>query len=376
MQREIVSLTGLRGIAAAWVFFFHCYAFALQLDPHLQDAFGLLGAAGYMGVDIFFVLSGFVLALNYADSAAHSSPSRYGGFLWKRLARIYPIHVAALVLLMVVAGLCKLCGLSLLPMTRFSLGGLLKTLTLTNGWSLPIDKTWNTVSWSLSCEWGAYLAFPVLALMAQRFRSRWTVVTMLILLLVALALNLDHRSYWGSMAYGVPRIAVEFPAGILLRRLWVMNGARRTPGGARLALVGLLILIGGGNALATFVRWDAPFPWLPGAACLIVYGLAAGAGSIERWLSSPLAQWAGKISFAFYMIHGFLLGVPERIVDIYHLREAPLTIIGLLLLTACLTVLLAACLYRWIETPLRRVMVAWMEAPTAEAVALTSPSVR
>jgi pimeloyl-ACP methyl ester carboxylesterase len=81
-----------------------------------------------------------------------------------------------------------------------------------------------------------------------------------------------------------------------------------------LALVGLVVLIGAGNALATVFDSDMPFPWLPGAACLTVYGLAAGRGPLERWLSSPVALFAGRISFAFYMIHGILLGIPEQII--------------------------------------------------------------
>lgn len=373
MQKEIASLTGLRGLAACWVFLFHSYAFSQGLGPQAAGALGLLGAAGYMGVDVFFVLSGFVLALNYTQAAVHKSPSLYGGFLLKRLARIYPMHVAALVLLMMVTGLLKLHGVDLLPATRYTVEGLVRTLTLTHGWSLPIQKTWNTVSWSLSCEWAAYLAFPVLSLMAQRFKSRAAVLTMLILLLLALAMNLRYRAYAGSMAYGLPRVAVEFSAGILLHRLWSLQGATRTEAGSRLALVGLLVLVGGGNALATFVSWDAPFPWLPGAACLLVYGLAAGRGSVESWLSSSAAVFAGRISFAFYMIHGTLLGVPERLAHVYGLSHDAAVVVPSILVSGAITTLLATYLFRWVETPMRRSMLRWVRRTEEVDVALTTP---
>jgi peptidoglycan/LPS O-acetylase OafA/YrhL len=369
MQREIASLTGLRGVAAAWVFLFHCGDFLRHPLPQAAHALGFLGAAGYMGVDIFFVLSGFVLALNYTDAAVHRSPSSYMGFLWKRLARIYPVHIAALVLLVIVEGAFRLHGTHLLPRTRYSIEGLLRTLTLTHGWSIPIEKTWNTVSWSLSCEWGAYLAFPVLALMAQRLRSRAAVLTMLSLLLLALTMNLRQKSYFGSISYGVLRIAVEFPAGILLYQLWVLAGFPRTRAAGWLALVGLFVLIGAGNALATLFDSDMPFPWLPGAACLIVYGLAAGRGPLERWLSSPIALFAGRISFAFYMIHGILLGIPEQIIDAYGLHDAT-DVLMLLLLTSFAAVLLASSMYRWVETPARAAMLQWARRPREVEVAV------
>ena len=79
---ELRSLTGLRGVAALWVLWYHA------CDAARTPQFGF---GGYLGVDIFFVLSGFVLAYNYAGVRL-----TYAGFLWKRLARIYPVNLVTL----------------------------------------------------------------------------------------------------------------------------------------------------------------------------------------------------------------------------------------------------------------------------------------
>ena len=70
-RNEIAALTGLRGLAALWVFLFHIPVAVPTASPALKAVLGTLGAGGYLGVDIFFVLSGFVLTLNYGEARLH-----------------------------------------------------------------------------------------------------------------------------------------------------------------------------------------------------------------------------------------------------------------------------------------------------------------
>ena len=89
------ALTGLRGIAALWVFLFHAELLTADMTDGSFDFLKMVASAGYLGVDLFFVLSGFVIAYNYADLELHRSVSKFSDFLWKRLARIYPAHLLA-----------------------------------------------------------------------------------------------------------------------------------------------------------------------------------------------------------------------------------------------------------------------------------------
>src|SRR5471032_1559875 len=88
--RDLRPLTALRFFAAMWVVLYHYW-------PNLNgEHMPALVAHGYLGVELFFVLSGFILCHVYLDQFA-SGRFRYGGFLWARLARVYPLHIAALV---------------------------------------------------------------------------------------------------------------------------------------------------------------------------------------------------------------------------------------------------------------------------------------
>jgi peptidoglycan/LPS O-acetylase OafA/YrhL len=87
---HIKPLTALRFFAAMWVVLYHYW-------PNLQGAAAMpaLVGKGYLGVELFFTLSGFILCHVYLESFGEGR-FRYGAFLWNRLARVYPLHLATL----------------------------------------------------------------------------------------------------------------------------------------------------------------------------------------------------------------------------------------------------------------------------------------
>jgi peptidoglycan/LPS O-acetylase OafA/YrhL len=352
MKADIPALTGLRGVAALWVFLFHLNDALFSVDRESALAMMKFSVAGYMGVDIFFVLSGFILAYNYAHHDLHRNVSSYASFLWKRLARIYPVHIAALMLLVVLQFSFQLFDRSLVDANRLTVVGLIASLSLTHGWSIPIDRTWNVVSWSISCEWLAYLAFPLIAAMASRFRSPAPIVAALALMFSALASIIHFGWHEGSLAYGLPRICIEFPAGVLLHRLWQIRGFQISSSATAVAAGGFLILIGGGNALGIGYEWSTPGAWLPASACFIVYGIAAGGGLLVRLLRSRLMLYCGRISFSFYMIHLLVLGSVKLLLTTAGL-SGTVAAVTLGLASFSMSVLTAAALFHWVEVPMR-----------------------
>ncbi len=95
-KSKLDSLTGLRGIVALWVVLFHLVQYFPIIDfPIIK--------AGWLGVDFFFVLSGFVLAYNYyhwfSDKVELKS---YKKFIWLRIARIYPVHIITLLAMLAI----------------------------------------------------------------------------------------------------------------------------------------------------------------------------------------------------------------------------------------------------------------------------------
>jgi acyltransferase len=89
---NIPALTGLRGVAAVWVMLYHMFT---GRDIPVVEF-------GYVGVDIFFVLSGFVLAHVYLRDPGLTTGEGYLRFLGVRLARVYPLHVLTLVCLLLI----------------------------------------------------------------------------------------------------------------------------------------------------------------------------------------------------------------------------------------------------------------------------------
>ena len=246
MRRNLPSLTGLRGIAALWVLSYHAMLALQRLDSPLAIPVGVFGRAGYLGVDVFFVLSGFVIAYNYGDDRKWT-PATYGSFLWKRLARIYPVHLAGIALF----GLFLLSIPEGTKVVSHKLPGLIASLALVHAWSVPVQGTWNSVSWSVSLEWAAYLAFPAIALVAGQLRSTKVIVGVVAGLFLALFLVVTSVSFRGTMSYGVFRIAAEFISGVLLFRIWMM---RNDTVSALIGIAALTTLILGGSSSRVFNR--------------------------------------------------------------------------------------------------------------------------
>src|SRR5690348_10816730 len=135
---QLASLTPLRGIAALWVVLFHfCWRFpAIHPDRYTGAVY-----KGYLAVDLFFILSGFVITHVYKESfALRVTAQRYRDFLKARVARIYPLHIAVL-LLFVAAAIAERAATyalngSIEPIPLIgerSLGGLLANLVMLQG---------------------------------------------------------------------------------------------------------------------------------------------------------------------------------------------------------------------------------------------------
>jgi peptidoglycan/LPS O-acetylase OafA/YrhL len=359
MREQINALTGLRGIAASWVLIYHSYRLTEDLDAAARAPMAFLGAAGYLGVDIFFVLSGFVIAYNYAHKDLHTSWSQYGSYLWKRLARLYPVHIAALVFFAVTLPLHE-------ANSDQSLLGLVKTLTLTHAWDLPVPKIWAAPSWSISAEWVAYLGFPVLALMTRRFNAAVSLAA-IAALLGLFYLSIVYGPWPGnSMGYGLHRIAFEFATGVVLYRLWshrklAINVA------TLVALVGLLL---GGSAIDVIDPSDRIMAAGPVFATVIVYGFACATGALAQVMTR--LEHLGHISYSLYLLQSTVLGVMIALLRQWDLTTDTVAVYTGLAVAIAITYGLSDLTYRYIETPARIWMLSLFKRKPAQAVTSAS----
>jgi peptidoglycan/LPS O-acetylase OafA/YrhL len=151
-RRNIKSLTGLRGVAAVYVVAFH-YSIGLPFS----NPFTTFLAHGYLAVDLFFVLSGFVMALNYGHMFVSGwSAAAYRRFLGRRIARVYPLYLAGTI------AACFLVLAGCLEAPRSAPIGLALALNVIMVQAWGFVESLDGPGWSISAEWAAYLLFPAL----------------------------------------------------------------------------------------------------------------------------------------------------------------------------------------------------------------------
>ncbi len=179
----------MRGLAALWVMLFHIDVSLFYRDMGAlvsRDATGLV-SKGYLWVDFFFILSGFIIAHVYADALAAPGKGRAVlDYLWARLARIYPLHLLCLGLVVIIALTYPLCipGVEDGSWTTFmAWRAIPSNLLLTHAMNQHVYLSWDIVSWSIGAEWWTYVA----ALPLLIFLPRLTAPAVLGIILAAFA---------------------------------------------------------------------------------------------------------------------------------------------------------------------------------------------
>src|ERR1700709_576806 len=156
-MKEVRALTSLRGVAAMWVFLFHLDLKRPMFPPGLL-AWVPIGR-GYIAVDLFFILSGFVMALSYRDSFLPQPLAvAYPAFLMRRVARIMPLNAVVVIVLALAVWLGGRAGDTFV--TARNPWAVVANLLLVQDWGLyrSIDKP----AWSVSVEMAVYLTYPAL----------------------------------------------------------------------------------------------------------------------------------------------------------------------------------------------------------------------
>jgi peptidoglycan/LPS O-acetylase OafA/YrhL len=321
--RHLPALDGLRGLAAIWVFLYH-----------LSDTGGPNRMLGQLGVDLFFVLSGFVLSYVYADRL--NSASDYRRFLHARLARIYPLHLVTLLATAAVVLLWPgFAETYPRPELRFSADAFVAHLLLVQNWAVVLPSSWNTPAWSLSAEWAAYLAFPIL-LVATR-HARWPLALALASMAALGLLLLAWGASAGAMGSpGMLRMACGALSGCLVHRAW-RSGLRLSPLPTTLAAA-LLI------AAAHLPGLDSLAPL---AFPLLVLLCAQGEGLLARLCATRPVVWLGAISYSIYLWHWLAIQIGVRLPGIEPT--------GLVWNTAMIGIVLIIswASFHWIEQPAR-----------------------
>lgn len=352
--QNIKQLTSLRFFAALWVVLFHYW-------PNLDTGgavMPLFVEKGYLGVELFFVLSGFILCHVYRTSV-EDGRFKYGSFLWNRLARVYPLHLATLFGMIALALGAEAAGFAV-DANILSWESLPANLLMVQAWGFAPQAAFNHPSWSISAEWFAYLTFPLFAWAALALKNRP-------LIAVALAVGLIAGLYAGfqavagfpltkaTIAWGALRIVPCFAYGCALHALWRARPAQNRAAAIAGAVISAVAVI----ILAANSAPDAAIVTMLGAVILFLARMAQ-AGS-ETFGNKALV-YLGEISYSVYMIC-----VPWKIVfvnaadKVFQLNDKHLPI-WLWLVFLASVVPLAALSYHLIEKPARTRMKLWADS--------------
>jgi peptidoglycan/LPS O-acetylase OafA/YrhL len=366
---ELKSLTGLRIVAALWVVVFHFHFTPLPGVAAVNRVLGPLATQGALGVDLFFVISGFVIAHTYLDRLGPAlQPAAACRFVWARMCRMWPLYLVVLH----VFGLWLLAKLLLghdgivafqAVQPPITVGEWARQLVGVQMWDHAYldGASWVGPTWSLSAEWLAYLLFPVAALAFHRLRRMPAPV----LILAAVALMTPIAIAYlrtGSPYYPyswLVRLLCGFAAGVLvsmaMRRIRADAGVRRVASVLAAVLppliaVGLVVgeWVGPGRGGAVV----ALFPLLVGSLALADRGPA-------MVLAQPLAVHGGRVSYALYLVHIPLLEVywtALQHVSVLGPHTVLAHVAGVGTVVAALAV--AAFAHRFVEEPARRRLLA------------------
>ncbi|MDB2606257.1 acyltransferase [Zobellia sp.] len=375
----IPGLTPLRGIAALLVILLH---YNMMVTSVITSETSPIIDKLYLMVDLFFVLSGFIMYHVYGDYfLAGATLKRIGGFLRARFARIYPLHLITL-LFMVGLGLLAYFGGSHEGMTAvlFDFTAVPSQLLLTQAMGTHHEATFNSPSWSISVEWWAYVAFPFVLLFLVRTKvwSRWLLGVGIIGGYLAIMYYFQPE-FWAerwrqlqvpeSITYPVQIIDVitggsaflrcmcGFVWGMLVYELFLKNWAKVVLKNG-IAFIGIWALFLG--------LWH--FQLLPDYGAVFLFGMLILAAAYNRdgvgkVLNNRFWEYMGDISYSIYMVHMpiiftfiFVRGIlvnPDPLKGVLGYNFSPIVSWLGLVAMYIITILIASVTYKYIEKPAR-----------------------
>ena len=352
---RIIGLDGLRAIAVMAVFLFHA-------DFAWADG-------GYLGVDLFFVISGFLITGLLAGETEKNGRLDLGAFYWRRAKRLLPASYLVMTAVIVAAVTIAPDALHRLP------GDVISSIFYVTNWQFLFagSSYFETMGrqplllhlWSLAIEEQFYIFWaPVVFLVLPRF-GRWALVALAAVLAVAsawwmfsMAQQLGYpdsgadpsRMYFGTDTHGFPLLV-----GALLGLLWRPNRKEAEPhvvDSIAAWMAGLLAL---GSTLAMMALMGEQTGWLypwgflasAGASAVLILAATYRGSSFGLLLDAQPMRWIGERSYGIYLWHWpiFMLTRPDLDLDL-----DPATI---LIIRVVLTFGIAAASYRFIEQPIR-----------------------
>ena len=370
----LTNLTALRGIAALLVVVYHGNEL---IAPFIKTDTTFWFNKLYLMVDLFFILSGFIMCHVYEAYFINSQETgQVPGFLTARIARIYPLHVVTLAVCVGMTFLTYAMGkygyLGIVGAAVNDFRALPAQLLLLHSAHVTKIFTWNVPSWSISAEWLAYLLFPFLVKPFSKMNlpQTYTAIGMVLALYAGFILYISpnrampfpflHAGADLNVTYdwGFARGILGFVLGMSVYRLYVKNILKDFLGSGWL-LAGIAVVY------CIYTHFNLSDLAIPVLFAALLLSAVYGSKNTDAFLGNPLLQRLGDWSFSIYMWHIVLYSIVGNI-RIWQMQQPPLAgpppapdyfgltnVWAIMVVYLCLVLVVGALSYRFIEKPSR-----------------------
>ncbi|MBV8389112.1 MAG: acyltransferase [Mucilaginibacter sp.] len=316
LKNYIPALTGVRALAAYLVFISH---YAYIFDGGMPHAIQRFFNEFHIGVTIFFVLSGFLIAFRYFDNF-HLTGDWFKQYLKNRVARIYPMYF----LLTGGAFIYYFFTREPVIVGKFpsAIGLFFMHITFVRGFFHELNFTGIGPGWSLTVEECFYFSAPIVFFIIKKYNKFYLQIcsiTAFGFLMVLIFRNVDWYGFFGNftfmMLYTYFGRCFEFFVGIKLALYVRQHGVERT-NGIRFTYIGFAGIF---VCVAAMSRFTIPMGWsaglhnplgivtnnyvLPIFIAMFFYGLITEGSNLRKVLANPFVELLGKSSYIFYLVH-------------------------------------------------------------------------
>ena len=368
-KEKFLFLEPIRGIFALVVVVAHGdhianSSFLLNDNIFMQNATMLL--------DMFFVLSGFVITYSYADRV--NSLSSAAAFQFNRFLRMYPLHIVMFLLFALGFPLIEYTFESLVgtsgrrpPFSDFDIHDVINNIFLTQGF-LADNISYNYPSWSVSVEFYTYATFAIVITLCSSDISRIYSSILLVVITGCTLYFTDSRYPETGMA--LFRCMYSFFIGVLVFYIYSNFTIRVAPIFVYLSFILMFIFLYFGNYISSLIT---PFTY----ALIFLSLLWSEMSGLKKFLCKPILIFLGTVSYGIYMIHAAVWYIMGRILmkffgyelvenpqtGNWHVPVEPVLATILLVFGTCLSIFLAYLSYKYLELHFNRKAIKMSSVP-------------
>jgi peptidoglycan/LPS O-acetylase OafA/YrhL len=350
-EKSFHSLEGLRFIASMGIVFSH---FFLYFDNYPQQ-YSFIVHKFYLFVDLFFVISGFVIAYVYGGKL--SGTAEYAEYIKRRFARLYPLHLVTLLFYVLIAIAMVNGFVKPDNPTKYDFNALIPNLLLIHGWGVVDHLSFNYPSWSISAEFFAYLSFPLVFWVLKR-QSFWGGL-LLCGIILAVAFFIAEKLIGAPLTtlnhnFSFIRAIASFAVGVWLQIHLSTLSQKVSFKTTQIGLLITSVLVMGGMLI------HAPDPLIV-FAC---YGVVSFAAIADQKGLSTYASWKpisrlGDLTYSTYMLHSLVATVFMSVIFPKILGTSLVATSISVVLALIITIFISIISLRYFETPARRWINSW-----------------